>query len=102
MTSLFRYLLFAAGSLSLTAPLQAQFEIRGGVSNLLDPRRAGASATVAAGGAVNSITVRGGGSGYTVAPNVVVAAPASGITATATAVIGSGMVTSITVSGGTG
>ena len=102
MTSLFRYLLFAAGSLSLTAPLQAQFEIRGGVSNLLDPRRAGASATVAAGGAVNSITVRGGGSGYTVAPNVVVAAPASGITATATAVIGSGMVTSITFSGGTG
>ena len=46
--------------LLLAGAAHAQFEIKGGATNLLDQRRAGASATVS-GGAVNAITVRGGG-----------------------------------------
>lgn len=88
--------------LLLAGAAHAQFEIKGGATNLLDQRRTGASATVS-GGAVNAITVRGGGGGYTVAPTVTVAAPPSGTTATATATISGGIVTSITVNtGGTG
>ncbi|HCN28531.1 MAG TPA: hypothetical protein DIT64_07130 [Verrucomicrobiales bacterium] len=94
---LFHFLL-----LLLAGAAHAQFEIKGGATNLLDQRRAGASATVS-GGAVNAITVRGGGGGYTVAPAVTIAAPPSGTTATATANISGGVVTSITVNtGGTG
>ncbi len=86
---------------SLLAALQAraQFEIKGRTTNLLDQRRAGASVTVT-GTAVTSITVRGGGGGYTAAPLVVIAAPANGTTATATAVLTGGVVTSITITNG--
>ena len=90
------------GSLLLAPLAQAQFEIRGGTTNLLDSRRAGGSAAVTS-GAVSAITVRGGGAGYSSAPTVTIGPPASGTTATATAVITSGVVTSITInSGGSG
>ena len=69
---------------------------------MLDRRWAGASASLS-GTAVNAITVRNGGAGYTVAPLVTVAPPASGTTAVATATISGGVVTAITVtSGGSG
>ncbi len=81
----------------------AQFELKGGATNLLDKRKAGGSPNVSVAGAVTSITVRGGGSGYLSAPTVTVAAPASGVTATATATLTAGVVTGITViSGGSG
>jgi hypothetical protein len=98
------FLLFATlSSLLLAAPLaRAQFEIRGGATNLLDSRRAGGSAAVTS-GAVSSITVRGGGAGYTSAPTVTIGPPPSGTTAVATAVLTGGVVTSITInSGGSG
>src|SRR6478735_7853663 len=101
MASLFRFLFRTLSLLLFATTVQAQFEIKGGVSNLLDPRRAGASATVT-GGAVSAITVRGGGAGYTSPPLVVIAPPEFGTTATATAVLTAGVVTSITVSGGSG
>ncbi|MDH4444698.1 MAG: hypothetical protein QE267_06180 [Akkermansiaceae bacterium] len=87
----------------LLGPLaHAQYEIRGGATNLLDSRRAGASAAVTS-GAVSAITVRGGGAGYTSAPTVTVGPPPSGTTATATAVLTGGVVTSITINtGGSG
>ena len=92
------------GALLLPPMAQAQYEIKGDVRNVLDSRRAGASATVS-GGAVTAFTVRGGGSGYT-SPPVVTVGPGSGTTATtakATAVLTSGVVTSITInSGGSG
>ncbi len=93
-----RILLFLTllGSLPLA---HAQYEIRGGATNLLDSRRAGASATVA-GGAVTAITVRGGGAGYLAAPAVTIGPPASGTTATATAVLTGGVVTAIIVNNG--
>jgi hypothetical protein len=96
--------LMAACAALLGAPTaHAQFELKGGAANLLDKRKAGGSPTVSAGGVVTSITVRGGGSGYTSAPAVTIAPPASGTTATATATITAGVVTAITVtSGGTG
>ncbi len=98
--------LMAAFAALLCAPMaHAQFELKGGASNLLDKRKAGGSPTVSAGGVVTSITVRGGGSGYLSAPTVTIAPPASGTTATATATINvtTGVVTAITVTnGGTG
>jgi hypothetical protein len=82
----------------LCAPAaHAQFELKGGATNLLDKRKAGASPTVSVGGTITSITVRGGGSGYLSAPAVTIAAPTSGTTATATATITAGVVTAITV-----
>ncbi len=91
-----RFLLLTILAL-LPAAVRAQFEIRGGTTNLLDSRRAGASATIA-GGSVNAITVRAGGGTYTVAPAVTIAPPPSGVTATATATInGSGVVSAITI-----
>ena len=52
---------------------------------------------------IQTIKVTSGGSGYTAAPNVTVAAPTSGTTATAIAGITDGVVTTITVTGsGTG
>jgi hypothetical protein len=95
--------------LALMAPLvvllcapsaHAQFELKGGATNLLDKRRAGGSPTVSVAGVLTAITVRGGGSGYASAPVVSIAAPASGTTATATATITSGVVTAITITNG--
>ncbi|MES2707022.1 MAG: hypothetical protein V4726_10520 [Verrucomicrobiota bacterium] len=102
MVSLSRFLFSALSLLLLASAAQAQFEIKSGFSNTLDPRKAGASAVVSGAGVVTSITVRNGGAGYTVAPIVLVAPPASGTTATATAVISGGVVTGITVNGGGG
>lgn len=90
-----RFLFFALLTFFTTA-VQAQFEIRGGATNLLDGRRAGASATIS-GGAVNAITVRGGGGGYASPPAVLIAPPPSGTTATATATVSGGMVTAINI-----
>jgi len=59
------------GSLLLAPLAHAQYEIRGGASNLLDARRAGGSAAVAS-GQVSAITVRGGGAGYVSPPSVTV------------------------------
>jgi hypothetical protein len=91
-----RLLFLALGLLVIAGQAHAQFELKGGATNLLDKRKAGGSPTVF-GGAVTSITVRGGGSGYLSAPTVTIAAPASGMTATATATITDGVVTAITV-----
>jgi hypothetical protein len=102
MNSRFFILFAALGSLLLAPLAHAQYEIKGGATNLLDSRRAGGSATVLS-GAVNAITVRGGGAGYLSAPAVTVGPPTSGTTATATAVLTGGVVTSITVNtGGSG
>ncbi|MFZ9937726.1 MAG: hypothetical protein ACO3JG_11825, partial [Luteolibacter sp.] len=104
MFQIYRLVLVATLGAALIAPAaMAQYEIQGGVANLLDARRAGGFATVS-GGSVTSITVRGGGSGYLAAPVVTLGAPGgSGVTATATAVISGGRVTSITInSGGSG
>lgn len=49
------------------------------------------------GGAVTSITVSNGGSGYTTVPEVTLSAPTSGTTATATAVLTNGVVTGFTI-----
>ncbi|RYD36487.1 MAG: hypothetical protein EOP86_05855, partial [Verrucomicrobiaceae bacterium] len=102
MASLSRFLSGTLSLLLLAAPARAQFEIKGGASNVLDPRRAGASATVSSEGGVESITVRAGGSGYTAPPAVVVAPPPSGVTATATAEIAGGRVTIIHFTEGSG
>jgi hypothetical protein len=90
--------LMAAIAALLCAPAaHAQFELKGGATNLLDRRKAGASPNVSVGGTITSITVRGGGSGYLSAPTVTIAAPTSGTTAVATATITAGVVTAITV-----
>ena len=97
--------LMAACAALLCAPeARAQFELKGGATNLLDKRKAGGSPNVSAAGVVTSITVRGGGSGYLLGPTVTIAAPPSGgTTALATATITAGVVTAITVtSGGSG
>lgn len=49
---------------------------------------------------VQAIGIQNGGSGYTSAPTVTVSAPVAGVTATATAAITGGVVTSITVTNG--
>lgn len=93
--------LMAAFVALLCAPAaHAQFELKGGATNLLDKRRAGGSPTVSVAGVLTAITVRGGGSGYTSAPVVSIAAPASGTTATATATITGGVVTALTITNG--
>ncbi|MEN9284464.1 MAG: hypothetical protein RLZZ179_1957 [Verrucomicrobiota bacterium] len=93
--------LMAAFVALLCAPAaHAQFELKGGGTNLLDKRRAGGSPTVSVSGVLTAITVRGGGSGYASAPVVSIAAPASGTTATATATITGGVVTAITITNG--
>jgi len=48
-------------------------------------------------GSVGSVSISSGGSGYTTAPTVTFSAPASGTTATGTAVISGGVVTSVTI-----
>jgi hypothetical protein len=95
----FRFLpLMAAIAALLCAPVvHAQFELKGGATNLLDKRKAGGSPNVSETGIITSITVRGGGSGYLSAPTVTIAAPSSGTTAVATATITAGVVTAITV-----
>jgi hypothetical protein len=102
MNTRFSLLFATLGTLLLVPWAHAQFEIKGDVRNVLDHRRAGGFATVSAEGVVTAITVRGGGSGYTLAP-VVTIGPGSGTTATATAVLTGGVVTSVTInSGGSG
>ena len=49
---------------------------------------------------VRSVTITNGGSGYTSAPTVTIAAPSDGITATATATVSGGAVTAITITNG--
>ncbi|MCX6839971.1 MAG: hypothetical protein NTX35_19485 [Verrucomicrobia bacterium] len=90
-------LMAAIAALLCASAAHAQFELKGGATNLLDRRKAGGSPNVSANGAITSITVRGGGSGYLSAPTVSIAAPASGTTATATATITAGVVTAINV-----
>ncbi len=90
-------LMAAIAALLCASAAHAQFELKGGATNLLDRRKAGASPNVAVAGTITSITVRGGGSGYLSAPTVTIAAPTSGTTATATATITAGVVTAITV-----
>jgi hypothetical protein len=92
-------ILVAACMLLGAASCLSQFEIKGAASNLLDPRRAGASAEVQS-GSVSSITVRGGGSGYVSAPNVIIAPPPSGSTATALAVVSAGRVVAVNITNG--
>lgn len=99
------FALFATLGSVLLAPLaQAQFSIKGDVSNVLDHRRAGGFATVS-GGVVTAITVRGGGAGYA-SPPLVTIGPGTGpdsSTATAIAVVTGGVVTSIAImNGGSG
>jgi hypothetical protein len=93
--------LISAFAALLCAPVaHAQFELKGGATNLLDKRQAGGSPTVTSSGVLTAITVRGGGSGYTSAPVVTISAPASGTTATATATVTGGVVTAITITNG--
>lgn len=95
------FLLGAVGSLLLAPLAQAQFELKGGASNLLDKRLAGASPTVSSDGTITGITVRGGGKGYTSAPAVTIAAPLNGgVTAMATATVTDEVVTLITIVNG--
>jgi hypothetical protein len=77
----------------------AQFELKRSSLNLLDQRRAGASAVLDGNGGVASITVRGGGSGYTPATaRVTLTAPlGGGVTAAATAVVNGGVITGFTI-----
>jgi hypothetical protein len=99
MNTRFSILAAAFGVLLMVPAVQAQFQINGGATNLLDQRRAGGFATVSAGGVVTAISVRGGGAGYTAAP-VVTVGPGSVSTASATAVLTAGVVTSITINNG--
>jgi len=87
----------AMGALLLAPLVHAQYEIKGGVRNLLDIRQAGASATVSAEGVVTAITVgaSSGGAGYT-SPPIVTIGPGT-TTATGTAVLTGGVVTSVTI-----
>ncbi|NQX00697.1 hypothetical protein HQ447_08540, partial [bacterium] len=89
----------------------AQFELKSAPANRLDSRRAAASATVSSVspiGVVTGITVRNGGT-YTTVPLVTIAPPpansegiVTGTTATATAVVSGGKVTSFIIIGGSG
>ena len=107
MNSRFSALVATLGSLLLVPQARAQYEIKGDVSNVLDSRRAGGYASVTAGGVVTAITVQpmyrvgacSGGAGYTSAP-VVTIGPSGGTTATATAVLTGGVVTSIIITNG--
>jgi hypothetical protein len=90
-------LIVALAALLFAPSAYAQFELKGGATNLLDKRRAGGSPTVSLSGGLTAITVRGGGSGYESAPVVSIAAPASGTTATATATITGGVVTAVNI-----
>ena len=111
MNPRFPLFLAAMGALLLAPLARAQFEIKGDVRNVLDSRRAGGYATVSAGGVVTAITVKpllnsvgacSGGAGYT-SPPVITIGPGSGTTATATAVLTAGVVTSVTIiNGGSG
>ena len=93
-----RLLLIALSALFTLSPAQAQFEISKEASNQLDQRRAGGSANLAQGeGTVFSIFVRAAGGGYTTAPAVILTAPSSGNTATATATVAGGIVTGFVV-----
>ena len=80
MNTRFLILLATLGALLLAPVVQAQLQIQGGASNLLDQRRAGGFATVSEDGVVTAFTVRGGGAGYT-SPPVVTVGPGSGSTA---------------------
>ena len=93
-------LMVALAALLLPPSAHAQFELKGGATNLLDKRRAGGSPTVSVSGVLTAITVRGGGSGYANAPVVSIAAPTNGTTATATATITGGVVTAVTITNG--
>lgn len=96
--------LISAFAALLCAPAaHAQFELKGGATNLLDKRRAGGSPTVSDAGVLTAITVRGGGSGYASAPAVTIAPPPNGgTTATATATVANGVVTVISIAPGAG
>ena len=101
MNTRFFSLLAAVGALLLAPLAQGQLQIRGGASNVLDPRCAGGSALVSE-GKVTGITVTNGGAGYISAPLVTISAGVGG-TAYASAVVSNGVVTSITIdSGGLG
>jgi hypothetical protein len=65
-------------------------------TNIVSPLIATASATIG-GGAVTALTVLTNGLGYSAAPSVTIAAPASGTQATATAVVNGGLVTGLTI-----
>lgn len=63
--------LISAFAALLCAPAaHAQFELKGGATNLLDKRQAGGSPTVSSAGVLTTITVRGGGSTDASAPVV--------------------------------
>ena len=96
----FLALIVALAALLFAPSAHAQFELKGGATNLLDKRRAGGSPTVSISGVLTAITVRGGGSGYESAPAVSIAAPTSGTTATATAIITGGVVTAVNITNG--
>ena len=69
MNTRFFPFLAAVGALLLAPLAQAQLQIRGGASNVLDPRCAGGSALVSD-GLVTGIVVTNSGSGYNSAPLV--------------------------------
>jgi hypothetical protein len=101
MNTRFFPFLAAVGALLLAPLAQAQLQIRGGASNVLDPRCAGGSALVSD-GLVTGIVVTNSGAGYYSAPLVTISAGVGG-TAYASAVVSNGVVTSITIdSGGLG
>jgi len=101
MNTRFFPFLAAVGALLLAPLAQAQLQIRGGASNVLDPRCAGGSALVSD-GLVTGIVVTNSGAGYNSAPQVTISAGVGG-TAYASAVVSNGVVTSITIdSGGLG
>jgi len=83
-----RFLLFVLFTLLSAAAAQAQFEIKGASTNLLDPRRAGASAALD-GLSAASFTITPGNKVYTVAPSVTISG-GGGTGATATAVLSGG------------
>jgi hypothetical protein len=77
----------------------AQLELKRSSFNVLDQRRAGASAVLDGSGAVSSITLRGGGMEYTdETATVTLTAPVGGgITATAIATVSNGEITGFTI-----
>jgi hypothetical protein len=83
-----RFLLFALFTLLSAAAAKAQFEIKSASTNLLDPRRAGASAALD-GLSAASFTITPGNKVYTVAPSVTISG-GGGTGATATAVLSGG------------
>lgn len=80
----------SAKDLSGTGNNAQYFEIITGATNAL------AYATISASG-ISSITVTAAGSGYKIAPTVVISAPSTGNAASATANIGSSTVTGVTI-----